>query len=167
MPTPEYPIDERIAQAIKTQLLTIRKSAAYQINVVEVVRPVRRDQYTPSDSLAVLQIESYEQGEPEIDALGLKKQRTVVFSIDYFVEPSDDDDRPYDRLRSIAIADLEKGLTAVMADENQRAFSGLGHVAETREPQLIQSADGGSAGVRVTLAVSYRFIDTDPYTPLN
>lgn len=161
-----YPADDQITRAIATQLATLTTANGYAIELAEVVRPVRRSQFTPSHLLAVLQLDTYEQGDPETDSLGIKTHRTGAWIIDVFVEPGDDDATPYDQLRSIVIAEVERCLVEAM-NENTRAFGGLGYHAELRAPQLLDAPDGGSAGVRINLAVSYRYVDSDPYTIIN
>jgi hypothetical protein len=161
-----FPADEQIGQAIATQLATLTTANGYDIELADVIRPTRRPQLTPANMVAILQLDTYEQGDPETDSLGIKTHRTGVWIIDVFVEPSDDDATPYDQLRSQAIAEVERCLVEAM-NANTRAFGGLGYNAELRAPQMLDAPEGGSAGIRVTLAVSYRYVDYDPYTILN
>ena len=163
----KFTVDEQIAQAIEMQLLTCRKGGGYSFDVVEVHRPKRREDRSIGHGVANLQLDTWEQGEPEQANLGLKVSRTAVWVIDVYIEPSDEDDRPIDQLRSNAIGEVERCLVAAMHADDGRPFGGLGYNAELRAPQVIVAPDGGTAGFSLTLAVTYRYLDTNPYQALN
>lgn len=162
-----HTVDEQLSQAIATQLATCTVVNGYAFQITSVIRPVRRDVTSLAHGQCRLQIETYEQGDPEGDALGLKVSRTAVWAVDVYVEPSDTSTTPYDQLRSNAIGEVERCLVAAMNGTGGRPFGGLGHNAELRAPQMIIASDNAAGGFRVNLAVSYRYLDSDPYTALN
>lgn len=168
----KLPVIEQIARKIAARLRTIEAGNGYAATVTELVRPRRRNQYAPANGVTVLQLEAFEEGESEIGISSIKTYRTAVWTIDHFIEPSDDDNTPLDLLESIAIAEIERALAedfhldASGTYGGAGGFDGIGHNAELRAPQLVNAADGSTAGVRVTIAVGYAYEANDPYTPL-
>lgn len=161
------PVLEQITRKVAARLNTINASNGYIFNVVEVVRPKRRNDYSPKNGVAVVQVESFQQTEPEIDSQGLKTSRTANYTIDVFVEPSDDDERPYDALCATAIAEIERAFTVdFYPTSGIGPFEGTASNAFTNAPQIFRDQAGRSAGVRINLSVRFRYADTDPYTPL-
>jgi len=162
-----FTIDEQLSQAIAQQLATCTMANGYAFDILSVYRPRFREDRKVANGVANLEIESYEDGDPETDVLGIKVGRTAVWAIDVFVIPPDSNTVPYDQLRSTGIGEVERCLVAIMGSDGSRPFDGIGHNAELRAPQLLIDPDNGSGGFRVNLAVSYRYVDTDPTQPLN
>jgi len=161
---PSVPLIEQITRKIKARLITITQGNGYQIVVREVVRPKRRNDYSPAEGVAVLRLATFEQGEEINNTIGLLKQRSNVWEIDYFIQTPEDDDRPLDLLQAIAIAEIERALSTDFYNDAGGAYDGLGWGAKTLSPQLIEASDASIAGVRINLEVSYRFAENDPYT---
>lgn len=161
------PVIEQIARKAAARLESVHPGNGYIFKVAEVVRPKRRNDYSPSDGVAVLQMQSFDQGDPETDSQGLKMWRTVNYKIDVFIEPADNDERPYDLLCAIAIAEIERAFTVdFYPTSGIGPFAGKASNAYFNAPQILEDQNGRSAGVRLNLAVRYRHTDTDPYTPL-
>lgn len=167
----QLPVIEQIARKIAARLKTIEPGNGYRIHVTELVRPRRRNVYTPGDGVTVLELDSIEDGTHEIGETSLMRYRTAVWLVTHFIEPSDHDPMPLDLMQSIAIAELERALAedfeldAEGTYAGPGGFAGIGHNADLRPPQLVTTADGGTAGVRVTLAVGYHHTDRNPYDP--
>lgn len=171
-PTSTIPGLEQIARKINARLRTITAGEGYLITCAPIVRPRRRADYSPTHGMTVLRLDSFEEGEPETAAAGVKMFRTAIWTIDHYIEPADDDDRPLDLLQAVAIAEIERALAedfyldASDTFAGAGGFAGLGHSAELRLPQILVDPDGATAGVRVSLAVGYAATDLDPYTLL-
>lgn len=159
----DKPVVEQITAKIATQVALITGDEGYLIDVLKVVRPTRRNDYTANDGTLVLLLESFEPGDSEISATSIALERTAVWTLDYFIEPGDGVTTPIDQLQAIAVAEIERALAGNFAADPRHAFDGLGYNAELRPPQLISSADGATTGVRVNLAITYRHTETDPY----
>jgi len=166
------PVIEQIARKIEARLKTVDAGHGYLVTCAQVVRPSRRNQWAPANGVTLLELDSFEDGEPETHASGLKLTRTGVWTVRMFVEPSDDDDTPMDALYAVAIAELERAIAAdfyLDADDTfagPGGYDGLGHNTELRAPQLVQDQNGTTTGVRVTVAIGYAHADNDPYTAL-
>lgn len=161
------PVIEQIARLVKTRLESVTANNGYIYSVVEVVRPKRRNDYSPKDGVVVMQMESFDQFRPETDDQGLLISRAVTFAIDAFIEPSDEDETAYDHLCAIAMSEIERAFTVDFYPTGGIGpFAGKANDASMNAPQIIRDKNGRSAGVRMSLTVRYRYADTDPYNPL-
>lgn len=159
------PVLEQLIRKVVTRLETVNTAGGYFYTITNVVRPLRRNDYSPVDGLAVVQLGPISQTQPEIDMDGLKVSREQVIEIDVFIEPSDTSTTPYDSLRAKALAEIERAFAVdFYPTSGIGPFEGTASNAYMQAPQLIDDAQ--MSGVRINLAVRYRHLDTDPYTPL-
>lgn len=146
-----YPIVEQISQAIKAKLETITSTS-----IVEVVRPTREGGYTAQDSIVVLT-----QDDPTKDSESMNQvQITWIqpYYVDYYAKPSDRSTTPIDTICNQARADIEK---ALMSD---KTWGGLAMDTVIESPEGFVTPDGAFEGVRVNVSVTYRTLETDPYS---
>lgn len=156
------PVVERIAQAVATRLATVTTANGYQVELADVVRPLRRGDYVPQDSLCVLeQLSPFDA--PDGDYLmGNEPARVWVqpFLITLYVQPDETDTTPVDTRVNLIRSEVER---AVMAGDGTWGSLALGntHLAGA---DYIDSADGSYSGVQITLEITYRVPQSDPYT---
>ena len=156
------PINEQIAQKVKTQLLTVTTGNGYNYSLAKVVRPTREGGYDPQHLLAVLEqrdrYEDEEQTHPYITWV-------LPFAVNLYVKPPDDQDPatdPVDQVVNRLGADVEKALM-LMHPSQGSILAGLAFDCRIRAPEGFITADGAFEGQTVIFEVLYRHVETDPY----
>ena len=153
------PLDEKIAQNLKTTLETITRAAGYNQTVAEVHRLTALDGFDMTH-LHVVMVEEAPEREREGAPAGCFAWRKT-FSIVCCVRPSDDDESPIDAQLNRFAADVVK---AVMAD---RTRGGFAIETDVLDPIDVTDKDGVVEGRVVPVEVTYRHLDTDPYTQIS
>lgn len=150
MPTP---VLEQIASTLATRLATTA-------NVVEVVRPKRREPYTPQHLQIVI-----EQADPERDLeLSLPGNPPATawrqrFDIQCHVIASENDITAVDQLINTFAADAVKAIT------NATAWHTFGGYAINSQFDSQEQIDDETVqGINIPLVVTYRTNENDPYT---
>ena len=145
---------ERIAQAIQDCVAGVTEEAGYAVTVSECLRPKRSDEVKLEDYLVLLgqmedaPAESMPQGYDDL------VQR---FTLDLFVLVGEDEDDPIDTVLNRFRAEV---LRAVLADRQWDGLA-LDTIFEGGEP--FATSAGSAEGLRLTLAVTYRTLENDPY----
>lgn len=156
------PVVERIAQALATRLETVTTANGYQVQLADVVRPFRRGDYVPQNNLCVLeQLSPFDPPDGEYN-MGNEPARVWVqpFLITLYVQPDETDTTPVDTRVNLIRSEVER---AVMGDDLTWGNLALGwtHLAGA---DYIDSADGSYSGVQITLEITYRVPESDPFT---
>jgi len=157
------PVVERIAQAIKTRLGTVTTANGYQVQLAEVVRPLRRGEYIPRDKLCVLEQEDPFDA-PDAEYIhGATPARIWVqpFVVTLFVQPDETDTTPVDTRVNLIRSEVERCLMSADLTWGNLAYEHT-HLAGA---SYFDSSDGSFSGVQITLEVTYRVPENDPYTP--
>lgn len=167
------PIVEKIALAIEARLKTVTVANAYEITVADVLRPTQLgiDEISPRNLLVVMV-----QVDPRLDD---RKRHPLdatpegpelihwiqPWAIALFVQTSESADpkEPVDTLLNQFRASIEK---ALVVDPGWGATPTTPLAYETRlvGAEYFQMTAGGFVGASVIVEVSYRTIESDPYT---
>src|SRR3990172_3996785 len=112
---------EQIAQALVTQLETIRRSNGYEVDVAEVVRPRRLGGFTPRDhQIVVMQEDPELLGEMEVENTML--QWVQPFNLSCLIRTSETEIMPSDQTVNEFRSDVEK---AVLSESAPAWWAGL------------------------------------------
>ncbi len=154
----EFPVKERIMQAIATQLATITIAGGYHVDVEAVVRPRRTgEEYVPEASgISLLQGEETEN--PEDDAAGDPPLQGWMLPVlaECVIRQSVQDERPMDQVLNVFEADVRK---ALMVDPT---WGGLAIRSQLRA-NTYPDPSNGVEGVIVPVEVYFRTAENDPY----
>jgi len=155
-------IVEEIARVLKSRLDLMVLNADYPIDVLEVIRPTRiGTEITRRDRQIILtQGESVEV--PELSYPGNPPAvcRRQTFNINCNLMTDEFDNEAIDTTINAFAADVMKAVTAVT---NWHNFGGYAINAYFLDPQYF-TADGGSDGVTLPIAIEYRVSENNPYT---
>lgn len=159
------PIIEQIAALVKTQLETITTANGYELDVLKVIRPPRAmdiSDYSLDNNVAYVQQAEPSLGESdEMAGNPPIKEWVQPFVIDWIIRVSEKDETPVDQLLNTARSDIEKAMAAGLEPDTD--LDDLVTNWSIREPQFAQYEDGFEL-VRVTIDITYRVSETDPYT---
>lgn len=157
---PTYPIDEQIAQLVKTALETVDGTGAFQTTVSEVLRLAKTGvQWVAKDFQCVLMLGDpvrWPEGDYEGNPVRIGWQQP--YEVYCYVRPGDDSKTPIDETLSIFRADVTK---AVMADIQWNSLAANTKVAASA---YLRPGDGSYEGVLVIFDVFYRVDEDDPYS---
>lgn len=146
---------ERIAQDIQDVVADVTAANGYTVTVSGCLRPTRNDQVKIENYLVLLGQDDEEQ-DPD-GPMGFD-QRVQRFTLDLFVtDVSEDATEPIDTVLNEFRGQV---LRAVLANRQWHGLA-VDTVHESTEP--FATADGGAEGLRMTLAVTYRHTEGDPY----
>jgi hypothetical protein len=158
-PTPAYPVNERILQAVETALQGVTAANGYRLTVAEVHRPkVPGLNWTPKDLSAVL-VMGVPRREPEQDRPGnppLRGWRMPVL-ISGLVIQAETTTVPLDQRLNVLGAELTR---AAMASPQ---WGGLALLTELGEPELFRDPSGAE-GIMLTIEVVYSVRENDPFS---
>ena len=165
------PLVEQIAVAIEARLLTVTIANNYQVEVAGVLRPTQLgiDAIAPRNLLAVMAQLDARLDESKAHALDATPDgRPLIhwiqpWAIALFVQTSETSSTPADTLLNRFRASVEK---ALLVDPGWGASPTTPLAYETRliGSDLFQLTAGGFVGASVIVEVSYRTLETDPYT---
>jgi len=155
---PQYPVKERIVQAIVAALEKISTANGYATAAVEVIRPRRTgEKFAPADK-GIAVIQDAEQRETDDDLVGNPPAIAwrLPVACDAVVRVSERATEPMDQMLNILEADVRKALAA------DGTFGGLAIRSELGATEYPEPASGAE-GLTVWLDVIYRVSENDPY----
>lgn len=162
------PVDERIARVIKERIEGVTVANGYNVDVVEVVRPLKDDDGTIDDYKVILR-----QLDKSVDLVlsgnPVANQYKLQYGIILALNPSDTDDTPIDALTNVFEADVIKAITTPYATwHNFADDDGSTAVNAEFDPEQptrrIETQEGVQVGTELFLNVYYRTPENDPYT---
>jgi hypothetical protein len=150
---------EQIARTLLTRLETL-KASGYDNRVLEVIRPVRLNEWTPRHLQIVLTQGSAEEV-PELSYPGNPPAIAIrqTFNIRGFLMPSERSNVPIETQINSFASDVRKAITTP-ANWYQFGSNAIDATFETKEDV---SADGGLEGFNLPLSILYRTDENDPY----
>lgn len=156
------PIVERIAAELVERLSLLTAGYSENTRVSEVIRlPRGLNSYSPKDrQLVVFQDEATPI--PELSRPGNPPAVAILqpFVVVAVVLPSERDPTPIDRIVNVTMADVRKVITRTT---NWHTFGGLAIQSTIEGPDPIND-DGQVSGASLTVNVTYRVSENDPYT---
>ena len=160
------PLPVLIEDQLEARLRTQTASNGYAWPVREVQRRKLRDQRSRPGGTVELGVdpEGFEQDDDLNDSLGVKSQRAALWNADYWLDISEDDNRPLSTLLAEALADLEDCLSQSVAPHHDLSgpFNGLAYNARLLQPSYLLTDTGEAAGVRARVQVQYRYSPASP-----
>ena len=153
------PIIEQIAQAIRTQLLTISVDNGYETDVTDVVRPTRIGRFVDPKHLQIAMIQEDPEPYDDLSYPGNPPGRAWQqrYLLDCIVLSSDRETTPIAETINKFSADVIKALFA----DPQWATLALDTIVEA--PRML-AEPGGPDGITIPLVIRYRVLENDPYT---
>lgn len=154
------PILEQIAIELESRLDLVTTDQGYNYSRARVIRR-RREGYSPEHLLIVM-----DQGDAAIDEENSVEGNPYrlawvqAFNIALFVKPTDDDTEPIDAIINRFRADVEK---AVAAKATWHTMGGLALVSNWGDASMLDVDDGSYEGIVLTLNITYRVSETNPY----
>jgi hypothetical protein len=156
------PVIERIMQVVEQRLQVMTTGIYPNSPVVEVIRPLRTDSWTPRSYQILIylneQVESeglMRPGNPPAIAYDAR------IALLCHVMPSETDTTPFDEYCNTFYADIVEALTD-SGNPNWYDFGNLAFNASIGSPEPL-GADGGVDGFLVNLTVTYRVSEWSPY----
>lgn len=155
-------VAEQIAVKVRTRLLLIDEDSGYETTAAAVERPRRVATFTPKDYNLILT-----QGNlsvvPELSHPGNPPATAwlLPFTIAGTLMPSSEVTTAVDTLKNQFWSDVVKALTNATSWHN---WDGLAINSEISGVEDFQASDGSGAGFKVTLDVTFRTDEDDPYT---
>lgn len=152
---------ESIAIELERRLNLLVNQNTYNTNVVEVVRPIRLDDFTPQH-LQILLTKGAEEVIEELSYPGNPPSiaKKVTFNIRCIVLTDEKEIIPVDTVVDMFVADVQ--LVTAGLDDHWYNFDSNAINAEFLPVELI-SADGGIDGANVPIAITYRHSEGNPY----
>lgn len=152
---------ESITLVVLSRLELLIDQSTYNTSIVEVIRPVRLDSYTPKH-LQIVLTKGTDEIVEELSCPGNPPSvaHRVTFNIRCHVMTDENDIEPIDKIVDMFAADVQRVI--VGSDSTWHRFDNLAINAEfgSYEPIL---ADGGIDGVSVPLVITYRYSEGNPY----
>lgn len=153
---PDLPLLTRVTEALADLLAAVTTANGHHVDVVRVER-LTRVPGSYADGVVLLELGAGAAAAKEDTPAGF-----LAFDQQYtltaFTIPSDFSEDPIDTQAALVLADL---LAALMAD---RTLGGLAWPGIQPVNYDVLFTDGGAfAGLELTLAVGYRFPETDPF----
>ena len=159
------PILEQIAVIVRSRLAAISTGSGYETTAAEAIRPTRISDRSPKDYQLIIK-----QGDKTPnDALSCPGNPAAVawdqpFVIAGILRPSETSATAIDTFKNTFEADVIKSLTAPASWWN---FGGLAMNSVISGVADYESSEGTEGGFMVTLTVTYRVSENDPYTARN
>lgn len=157
-----YPVSERIVQAVRTRLLTIDGTGDFETEVESVNRPRRISTFSPKDYQIVVtqgnmthNVELSHPGNPPAQAWDLP---IIIAGI---LRPSESNTTAIDTLKNTFGADCILALTDATA---WHTFGGLAINSMISDVEDYQADDGSASGFKMTVLVTFRVDENNPYT---
>ena len=150
------PIEELIAQNVKTTALTVTTDNDYNESVNEVYRLTSVEGFN-AIHLNVVILEDPPERDREAESAGSHTWRKV-FGLALYFRPSDEDESPQDTGINRFRADMAK---AMMIDHTR---GGYAMDTDILDPAVMTDENGVVQGCLLPIEVSYRTLETDPYT---
>ncbi len=152
---------ERVAQAMKTQLETIKVSNGYENTVNRVVRPRRTSEGNRPQPLDIWMLQDDPERDEENDLAGNPAGIgwIVPFALDCVVRQAEASKLPMDQVINAFIADVQK---ALMVDIT---WGELATDTRLRSPEFA-SSESGFEGATVWVEVLIRVEETDPFSTM-
>jgi hypothetical protein len=151
---------EQIAQVIESRLLAmVGDAVAYPIDVLEVVRPTRLGEFTPSDRQIVL-VQGPQEIVAELSYPGNPPATCFrqVYQIRCHIMGSERAAETIDSALNQFQNDIFKAIKSV--GSTWHTFGGLAIDAQFLSPEYV-AADGGIDGVNCPIAVTFRTDEDD------
>lgn len=153
------PPEELIAQNVKTTVEAVTEAAGYNQTVAEVHRLTSLEGFEPTN-LHVVMLEDPPERDRESESAGSHTWKKV-FGLVLYVRPSDDDTSPIDTQINRFRADVAK---AMMVDHTR---GGYAFDTDILDAAVVTDEDGRVQGHMLPVEVSYRYLETDPYTQVS
>lgn len=165
------PIVEQIAVAIKTRLLTITTGNGYQVSVAGVLRPTQLgiDAVAPRHLMIAMAQLDARLDELKAHPLAASPDGPPLvhwiqpWSIACFIQTSESSSDPADTLLNRLRCSVEKALL-VNPGWGATPTTPLAYETNVVGVDLFKITAGGFVGASVIVEVSYRTLETDPYT---
>lgn len=159
-------IPERIALELIDRLENITTVNGYIFNVASVDRMTKDslDGWTPRNlAIAVVQDDELPNDEHTHAGNPAAMAYDVTFNLHGFVRPSDHATETFSSTENAMVAAIKKAV--VNNDTSWQTFGGISILADWVTTSPFQSPEGDHRGVTVSLVVTYRISETDPFTP--
>jgi len=153
------PLEEEIAQNVKTTVEGVTEEAGYNQTVAEVHRLSTLEGFEPVN-LHVVMLEDPPERDREQTPAGAHTWRKV-FGLVLYVRPSDTDTSPVDTKINRFRADVAK---ALMSDQTRGGYAVDTDVLDTA---VVTDEQGRIQGHMLPVEVTYRHLETDPYTQVS
>ncbi len=153
-----FPIVERVAQAMKIQLETIKVSNGYENTVNNIVRPRRTSEKARPEPQDIWMLQNDWERDEDNDLAGNPAGIgwAIPFSLDCVIRQSEASELPMDQVINAFVADVQK---ALMVD-----ITWGGIATDTRLGQVeFASSESGFEGVTVWVDVHIRVEETNPF----
>jgi hypothetical protein len=155
------PIAEQIAVKVRTRLLEISTANSYAVTASQVIRPKRIEEFRPRDYTLVINQPTLTRntelscpGNPPATAWDMK---FLIYGINRQSETST---TSMATLGNVFWADTVKALTDAVAWHN---WDGLAINSDISEVNEIENPEGTDTGFELTLTVTFRVDETNPY----
>lgn len=155
-------IAEQIAAKVQTRLTAISTGGGYETTAAQVVRPKRINTFQPKDYTLVVTQENI-VAVPELSCPGNPPATAwrLSFLIAGVLRQSESDTTAIEKLKNQFWADCVKALNTGTSWWN---WDGLAIDSTISDVGMFQDGDGSDAGFRMSLAVTFRTSENDPYT---
>lgn len=159
--TTRLPIVSKISDELFARLQALVSGASGPYSFRNVVRPTKLATYTPVHGLIVLTRGDVSRV-PDLDCPGNPPSMAwrQTFLIRVHIAPSERDATPIELYEDVMEAEIHN---AVRTDSDWHTFGDNAIDAEFEPVQTVVS-DGGYDGISITVAVTYRMAEGDPYT---
>lgn len=157
-------IPELITAEVVTRLEQITTANGYFANIVSVDRvPLHVEDWTPKNlSIAVVQTDDRENLAESHHGNPPAMARDLTLEIKCIVRPSSRATTTYETTMNAMAAAVRKAITTPAATWYQMDGNAINTTIGDNTPFPI--AAGGHAGVSITLTITYRISETDPFT---
>jgi hypothetical protein len=157
------PVVEDIAVGLQTAIETITTGNGYEFNIGSVLRPRRKDQYTPDHLTAVIQQEDPEDpDEPLTEGNPAIRHWKQPYTVDVIVNPDQTENRAIDTVINEVRSDVEKAIAVAFASGGALVSFQRGFLIGP--PVRFEIEAGGFEGIRMFVFISYATDENDPYT---
>ncbi len=156
-----YPIIEQVAQAMKTQLETIKVSSGYENTVNRVIRPRRTSEGNRPQPLDIWMLQDDPERDEDNDLAGNPAGIgwTVPFALDCVIRQAEASKLPMDQVINSFIADVQK---ALMVDIT---WGGIATDTRLGNPEFA-SSESGFEGATVWVEVLIRVEENNPFNTM-
>ncbi len=155
------PVIGNLAEALVTQLATVTEANGYNVTLSSVARETRKGD-NPRHLLAIVRQDYGDEAGVEQGQGQAIVTMPVIFIVKVYVQPSDRDVTPIDRLLNIVWADITKALASVWNDEAQ-SLGSLAYNWTVLAPEVFETDDRFNQ-ILCRYAAFVRFNESDPYT---
>lgn len=164
----ELPVSERIAQTLQDRVARVKLREAYNVDVLEIVRPTRTVSYSPKHGLCELtQPADTENEDLSVPGNPPLVARDQPFALTFYLLLPDKDPTPIDRIMSLFRADVVAAITLAnesgVAAPNWHNFDDLSIDAHFGPSSIFNTSDGQLAGLTIRLLVTYRTPEGNAY----